>query len=47
MNWGLFLQFESLNIVDQPVFVYRFPVPGPSPWLVFLHADEAFHQFCL
>lgn len=29
MNWGLLLQFQFLNIVDQPVFVYRFHVPGP------------------
>jgi hypothetical protein len=32
MSWGLPLQFQFLNMVDQPVFVYIFPVPGrPSP----------------
>ena len=29
MNWGLFLQFQFLNMVDLPVFVYIFRVPGP------------------
>jgi hypothetical protein len=44
MNGGLLLQFQFLNTVDQPVFVYIFPVPGPPITVVWYFCTQTRHS---